>query len=223
MSDETSKTTSRRSIITGAAVGLAALAAGALGRPQRTLANDGDPVLQGIFNTPQSTTTVAINANNSQDALIGAANNAGTGVVGSSPAGDGVRGSGGANGVSGTTASATASGVSGENTTTGFGVAGRANAGTGVLADSLNGTALNVKGVAKFSRSGKLLIASGTSSVTKTGIRIDPGTLVLAMLQHDRPGIYVRSAVPNVAADSFTIRLNAAVGSNTTVAWFLVK
>ena len=223
MSVDTNKTSSRRSILTGAAVGVGALAAGALGRPPRALANDGDPVLQGVFNTPQSTTTVAINANNSLNALVGAANNTGTGVVGSSPGGNGVHGTGGTNGVSGTTANPAASGVFGENTTSGFGVAGRANAGTGVLADSLNGTALDVQGVASFSRSGKLTIAAGTSSVTMSGIRIDPSTLVLATLQQDRPGVHVRSADPNPAADSFTIRLNKPVGSNTKVAWFLVN
>lgn len=91
MSVDSSKTSSRRSILTGAAVGVGALAAGALGRPARALANDSDAVLQGVFNTAQSTTTVAINSNTSNDAFVGAANNSGTGLWGSSPAGSGVK------------------------------------------------------------------------------------------------------------------------------------
>ena len=47
-----------------------------------------------------------------------------------------------------------ASGVYGQNDSTGYGVAGRANDGTGVFAESTNGTALVVNGNALFSRSG---------------------------------------------------------------------
>jgi hypothetical protein len=46
---------------------------------------------------------------------------------------------------------------------------------------------------------------------------------VLATLQQDRPRVFVRSAVPNAAGNSFTVRLNKAVGSDTTVGWLLVN
>jgi hypothetical protein len=42
-------------------------------------------------------------------------------------------------------------------------------------------------------------------------------------LQQDRSGVYVRSAVPNVAASSFTVHLNKAVAASTSVAWFVVN
>jgi hypothetical protein len=46
---------------------------------------------------------------------------------------------------------------------------------------------------------------------------------VLAVLQQDRSGIYVRSAVPDAAGDSFTLHLNNAVSSDTKVRWFIVN
>jgi hypothetical protein len=36
-------------------------------------------------------------------------------------------------------------------------------------------------------------------------------------------GIYVRSAVPNVAGSSFTVNLSKAVTASATVAWFIVN
>ena len=38
-----------------------------------------------------------------------------------------------------------------------------------------------------------------------------------------RAGIWVWSAVPNVAASSFTIHLNKAGAASTTVAWFIIN
>ena len=58
-------------------------------------------------------------------------------------------------------------------------------------------------GVTQSSRSGRLTITAGHSPVTRTGIRIDPGTL--------RTG------------DSFTITLDVAATTAITVAWFLVN
>ena len=72
-------------------------------------------------------------------------------------------------------------------------------------------------------RSGKLTILAGHASVTKSSIRVDAGSLVLAVLQQDRSGIYMRSAVPDAAGDSFTIHLNKAVSSDTKVGWFIVN
>jgi len=97
--------------------------------------------------------------------------------------GDAVHGEGATNGVSGRTSNSTASGVYGQNDGTGFGVAGRAVNGTGVLADSANGTALEVRGKAKFSRSGLVTIAFPAKSATVTGVPVTSKTLVLATIQ----------------------------------------
>ena len=73
----------------------------------------------------------------------------GAGVLGFGTAGAGVVGESQTNnGVFGTVNTATTSGVYGQNDGAGFSVAGRANQGTGVLADSTNGTALAVNGKA---------------------------------------------------------------------------
>ena len=48
-------------------------------------------------------------------------------------------------------------------------------------------------------------------------------SLVLATLQQDRAGVWVRSAVPNVAASSFTVHLSKAVSASTGVAWFILN
>jgi hypothetical protein len=84
-------------------------------------------------------------------------------------------------------------------------------------------TALAVQGPAVFSRSGILTVAAGQSSATKTGVALTSSSLVLATMQQDRTGVYVRSAVPNAAASSFTIHLSKAVTVSTSVAWFLVN
>jgi hypothetical protein len=106
----------------------------------------------------------------------------------------------------------------------GRGVHGWSNTGVGVRAEAAAGTALQVAGRASFSRSGRLTIAAGRSSVTKTGITpLTSASLVLAVLQSNRTGIYVRAVVPSVAGHSFTIYLNKAVAATTYVAWFILN
>jgi hypothetical protein len=134
----------------------------------------------------------------------------------------------GANGVYGNTNNAGGSGVYGQNDGAGFGVAGRAVNGTGVLADSSNGTALAVSGRATFTRSGKVNIAYPN----KTAVVSVPGglaasALALATVQ-DTTGVYVKSAVPNTSNGTIQINLNKAPGSGTNpktahVAWFIVN
>jgi hypothetical protein len=114
----------------------------------------------------------------------------------------------------------------GENTAGGIGVWARSQNGVGLYADAIDQTqaiALKTRGITQFSRSGTLTILAGHTSVTKSAIRIDPGALVLAVLQQDRTGIHVRSAVPNVSGDSFTIHLNKTVSGDTKVGWFIVN
>jgi hypothetical protein len=165
--------------------------------------------------------------------------NKGSGVAGAGGTdGDGVTGLafGTGNGVSGYGGGTNGSGVLGQGGGNGAGLLGIAfgtgpavhgrgpAAGVGVLAENSDGgTALKVTGPAVFSRSGILAIAAGSSSATKTRVPLSAGSLVLATLQQDRAGVYVRSAVPNIAKHSFTIQLNKAVTKATTVAWFIVN
>jgi hypothetical protein len=146
-----------------------------------------------------------------------------TGVYGVSASNDGVHGEGGTNGVSGRTANAAASGVYGENVGGGYGVAGRSDNGTGVLADSINGTALLVTGKGVFSRSGKATVKAGTVTVVVKNVALTTASLVLATLQQVEAGIYVAGVVPSVANSKFTITLNQAPTGALKVAWFIVN
>ena len=129
----------------------------------------------------------------------GGINGAGTGV---GVAGFG--GKGGGNGVEGSAGSAATAGVLAFN---GFG-----------------GTALQVNGIAAFRRSGLLTIPAGASSGTVFSLApLSSASLMLATLQQDRAGVWVRSAVPNIAGGSFTIHLSKAVTASITVAWFVVN
>jgi len=100
----------------------------------------------------------------------------------------------------------------------------KAAGGIGVLAENTaGGTALKAAGPAVFSRSGILTVAAGKSSATQAGVALTAASLVLATLQQDRSGVWVRSAVPDVAASSFTIHLSKAVTASARVAWFVVN
>jgi hypothetical protein len=56
-----------------------------------------------------------------------------------------------------------------------------------------------------------------------TGVALTAASLVLATLQQNLSGVYVRSAVPNVAGSSFTINLSKAPSASAKVAWFVVN
>jgi hypothetical protein len=95
-------------------------------------------------------------------------------------------------------------------------------AGTGVLA-AAEGTApaLDVRGVLKLSRSGAKTISSG-SSTTITGVALTASSIVLAQLQTNRSGVWVRAVVTNPGASSFTIYLNTSVAASTKLAWMAI-
>jgi hypothetical protein len=127
----------------------------------------------------------------------------------------------------------------------GVGTLGDSANGVGVLASSQNGTALQVDGtsnftdtatffgpaqfgtaqftIAQFVNSGVLTIGAGKSSATQSRVTLTPASLVLATVQQDRAGVWVRSAVPSVAKSSFTVHLSKPVPVRTRVAWFVVN
>jgi hypothetical protein len=47
--------------------------------------------------------------------------------------------------------------------------------------------------------------------------------MVLATLQQNRRGVWIQSAVPSPAADSFTVYLNRAVRRRTIVAYMILS
>lgn len=139
--------------------------------------------------------------------------NSGYGVWGEAIVGTGVHGAGTVNGVEGTSQKV---GVKGTSTTA---------AGTGVIAENtaVGGTALSVKGKASFSRSGVLTLGSSAVSVQKTAVSLTSSSYVLATIQTNTPGVFVRAAVSDVAGSKITIFFNTPAPVGTKVAWFVVN
>lgn len=84
-----------------------------------------------------------------------------------------------------------------------------------------NWTALDVRGKAKFSRSGRSTIGAGKASIKVNMVGVSWSSLVFAVLRSNRTNRYVRAVVPTTG--SFTIYLNSAVTSSTYVVWFVLN
>jgi len=104
-------------------------------------------------------------------------------------------------------------------------VAAGAQGGVGIRAWGFDGAgndvALDVRGKATFSKSGRSTIAAGKSSIKIYKAGVTFSSLVFAVLRSNRSGRYVRAVVPT--AGSFTIYLNAAVTSSSYVVWFVLN
>lgn len=181
----------------------------------------------GAIPAPSPETGVQGRADKSENSVgVLGESSLGTGVVGASDTGYGVFGVGyygvyafGQVGVVGDVDSGT--GIQGW---TGQALAPNPPPNVGVWAGGESGrTALEVSGVAKFSRSGKTTFSAGQASkkITVPG-GITAGSFAFADLQQDRPGVLVRAVVPNTADSSITIILNATVSSTTAVGWMVV-
>jgi hypothetical protein len=201
-------------------------------------ADNGDPVFLGTSNYASSPTYVLMNSTTSStreaafvaghqaDANdvepIGIWGDAGNslfarpvgfqiGVLGTSE-GDGVMGVAARNGVFGLTSNNGASGVYGENDGTGYGVAGRATAGTGVFAEGLTGMLGQSvgagDGVGGRANNSCCSAVYGLNNGTGNGVagRADAGTGVLAAstagtaLRVTGKAVFSRSGVVTVAA-----------------------
>jgi len=94
----------------------------------------------------------------------------------------------------------------------------------GVRAVSAYGKALQVNGRSFFSTSGKVTIPDGASSATVTSQTIGEQTAVLALLQQNRAGVWVRAVVMNQPCTGcFRILLNKPVSNDTTVGYFVLN
>jgi hypothetical protein len=106
----------------------------------------------------------------------------------------------------------------------GIAVRARTKNGIGVYAEATGGYGLQVEGRAVFSRSGRATVAASNSSRTVSGYPISPPTLVVATIQGNHPGYYVRGVSLSDAQDTFTIRLNkAAPTGGIQVGFFIVN
>jgi hypothetical protein len=94
---------------------------------------------------------------------------------------------------------------------------------TGVYAWAFDTSAYALKAVGKinFSRSGRLTIAAGKSSLTKSYPGVTSSSRVFAQLASNRSGRYVRAVV--ATTDSFTIYLNTSVTSSTYVIFWILN
>jgi hypothetical protein len=82
-------------------------------------------------------------------------------------------------------------------------------------------TALVVSGKVKFSRSGRTSLSSTATSKTVTLAGVTASSYVLATMQTDVGGVYVRSVVP--ASGSFTIHLSKAAGTTVVVGYLVIN
>ncbi|MEX2238738.1 MAG: hypothetical protein WEB00_14540 [Dehalococcoidia bacterium] len=108
------------------------------------------------------------------------------------------------------------------------GVALEAEAGFGIgvraTADLEGGSALVVDGVSLFlKRSGKVNINAGASSKTVNAAPIYTQSLVLATIQGDVAGLFVRGVKLSPGAGTFTLHLNKPAPSTVKVGWFIVN
>jgi hypothetical protein len=214
---------SRRAVIVAAlGAGLASVAS-ALGRAAPVDAANGDVVKVGAYHAGTIPTRIS--------------NDAGTALIGLSTTGVGfyarsqtLLGDSPFQGKIGVRAQAfhdsTSIGVLAE-TTSGQAVRGVAmTTGTGGYFTSDTGTALEVAGKVKFQRSGKASVAANKSSVDVTV----PGGLtssavVLATIQMNRTGVYIRGVRPNYpTTGKARIYLNKVASTSTTtpVGWLVV-
>jgi hypothetical protein len=113
-------------------------------------------------------------------------------------------------------------GVYGHALENGAGVFGDTTDGVGVQARSTNGQALRVLGRAEFSNAGTTIVPASKSSVKVTGVQLTNSSFVIATLQGNVAGTWVRGVNMNVGAGSLTIYLNKAVSQVRVVGYFIV-
>jgi hypothetical protein len=115
----------------------------------------------------------------------------------------------------------------------GVGVYGWGPNGVGVIGESGNTStpaiiafgatdsspALQVNGKVKFNRAGRKTIGAGKSSLVVTMAGVTTTSKILAVLNSNRSGRYVRAVV--AGSGKFTIYLNSSVSSSTYVAYFV--
>jgi hypothetical protein len=115
----------------------------------------------------------------------------------------------------------------------GVGVYGWAPSGVGVIGESGNTStpgiiafgatdsspALQVNGKVKFNRAGRKTIGAGKSTLVVTMAGVTTTSKILAVLNSNRSGRYVRAVV--AGSGKFTIYLNSTVSSSTYVAYFV--
>jgi hypothetical protein len=106
----------------------------------------------------------------------------------------------------------------------GIGVWGKTGNGIGVRAEAQGpgGYGLEVRGKAVFSRSGKITFSRGQASRT-VSVPVTTASLVLATIQGNVEGTWVRGVGLDTGRGVIAIRLNKAAPVGLTVGWFVVN
>jgi hypothetical protein len=123
------------------------------------------------------------------------------------------------------TVAATAPTVQSSSLSTAFALqtTGKAVPAGGAVTAAGNGNALNVVGVAKFSRSGVAQMTTAGSSLLITvpgGLSLTSG--IVATLQLNSGTLAVRAVVPNASNGTATIYFTGAVPVGAKIAWFVI-
>jgi hypothetical protein len=106
----------------------------------------------------------------------------------------------------------------------GYAVRALTKNGIALYGKATGGYALQVKGRAVFSQSGLAAFSAGQSSRSITApVAVTAKSLVLATIQGDIAGTWVRGVAINVANGTFTIRLNIGAPTALKVGWFIVN
>lgn len=88
-------------------------------------------------------------------------------------------------------------------------------------AETNSQTALQVSGKVKFSRSGRLAVPRGRTSISRSTPGVTTSSIIIAVLQTSEAGTWVRAAVP--ATGRFTVYFNRALPSSSYVGWFIIN
>jgi hypothetical protein len=222
MVEASGKHTRRSFIGKAAAVGAASVAA-AIIRPDHAAAADGDAMFVGGDYSSSNPTTLR----NSSATALQAVSTTGVGIYASS---DSLPGDTAFRGKIGVRAQAFHDDVTSiavlAETVNGQAVRGEASSGTGGYFTSATGTALQVAGKAKFSRSGRVNVPVGKAYVDITVAGgLSTSAIVLATLQAYRAGVYVAGVRRNYpSAGKARIYLSKVASSTTAipVGWIVI-
>jgi hypothetical protein len=106
----------------------------------------------------------------------------------------------------------------------GIAVRGRTKNGIALYgeAQATGGYGLQVIGRAVLNRSGKTTISAGSASKTVSGHVMTAATIVVATVQGNAAGVWVKNVSVSDAADTFIIRLNKAAPAGGIVVGFFI-
>lgn len=220
----------RRALMAGAAAGAVAAVGSAILGAEAVEAGGGSLVL-GEINESNSPTRIYSPVFGNYDQNVFLTHSSGS-VVGSTSRTGGVGVAGYASGQNGIAINAQTDGhsstfaVKATSDPEGIGVDAHTVNGVGIRTTATGGYAIEIRGRAVFSRSGKVTFNTGQKSisVTRNGGQnyIGPDTIIVATIQGFADGTWVAGVIRN-GDQKFTIRLNRAAPKQLVVGWVAIN